>query len=213
MLSQIARGIGSLLFPAACPGCGISQDPGEAVSPCPACLGRMPRCGAPWLPGAGALDRSGATFLYDSLCRELVLAYKYRGLTSLAPFFARQLAPLTPTVHRLLPVPLHPVRQRERGFNQAELLAEALSTLSGLPCESRLLVRTRPTRPQAELDREERGRNLRGAFDLRPGARLKGLDLLLIDDVYTTGATARACAELLKTAGASTVSVLTAARD
>ena len=114
---------------------------------------------------------------------------------------------------RILPVPLHPVRLRERTFNQAELLAEALSEQTGLPWEGNLLVRTRPTRPQADLDREDRSGNVRGAFDLRPGARLKGLRLLLVDDVLTTGATAETCAALLKSAGARSVTAVTATRD
>ena len=161
------------------------------------------------------MEQAGAPFLYIDTCRDLILGLKYGGLTSLAPFFGAQMAPLLANVpvDRIFPIPLHPVRLRERTFNQAELLAEALSEQTGVPCENRLLIRTRPTRPQADLDRRERNDNLRGAFDLRHGARLKGLRLLLVDDVYTTGATARACAQLLKTAGARTVSMLAAARD
>ncbi len=149
----------------------------------------------------------------------MVLALKYQGRTSLVPFLADRMAEETlrqlgnNPPDRILPVPLHPTRLRERTFNQAELLARALADRMGIPCETDLLIRCRSTRPQAELTQEERSRNVRGAFDLRSGAGLKGSRLLLVDDVLTTGATAEACAALLKKAGARSVWVVTAARD
>jgi len=149
----------------------------------------------------------------------MVLALKYQGRISLAPFLAENMG--TELLRRpehlpadlIVPVPLHPVRLRERTFNQAELLARALSKKLAVPCESDLLIRCRSTRPQAELNRQERTRNVRGAFDLRGEARVKGLRILLVDDVFTTGSTAEACARLLKSAGARTVVVVTAVRD
>jgi len=149
----------------------------------------------------------------------MVLALKYQGRISLAPFLAESMG--TELLQRpehlpadlIVPVPLHPVRLRERTFNQAELLARSLSKQLDVPYESDLLIRCRPTRPQAELNRQERTRNVRGAFDLRGEARVKGLRILLVDDVFTTGSTAEACARLLKSAGARTVVVVTAVRD
>lgn len=218
MLLQIARGLGSLLFPAACPGCRRPAESGPAWPLCVGCLGNLPR--GP-LPGKKHPHLAGAIspFLYEGICRDLILDLKYRGRTSLVPFFARHMAEEVlqqlgaPATDRVLPVPLHAVRLRERGFNQAQLLAEALSKRLGIPCEGDLLIRCRPTRPQADLTREERARNVRGAFDLRAGTALKGLGLLLVDDVLTTGATAGACAALLKAAGARAVWAVTAAYD
>ena len=218
MLSQIARGIGSLLFPAVCPGCRCPVESGRWAPLCAACLGTLPRCRFP----GGKLrhvDGTASPFLYEGVCRDLVLALKYKGRPSLVPFLADRMAEETlrhlgsPPAERILPVPLHPTRLRERTFNQAELLARALANRMGIPCEVDLLIRCRPTRPQVELTREERSRNVRGAFDLRSGAGLKGSRLLLVDDVLTTGATAEACAALLKKAGARSVWVVTAARD
>ncbi len=219
MLLQIARGIGSLLFPAVCLGCRSALESGSSTAPlCSGCLGTLARSLLPE-DKFRHLDGAASPFLYRGAGRELILALKYQGRRSLVPFLAGQMA--EETLRRLgdrradlaLPVPLHPTRLRERGFNQAELLAEGVAERLGIPCRPDLLIRCRPTRPQAELTREERSRNTRGAFDLRPETRLKGLRLLLVDDVLTTGATAEACAALLKQAGARSVWAVTAARD
>ncbi len=112
----------------------------------------------------------------------------------------------------LVPVPLHPRRFRERRFNQSAELARTLSKLSGLPCQD-LLRRTRYTTAQANLTRKERLKNLAGAFTLQRKARLPAHgNILLIDDVFTTGSTAHECATVLKKAGAQRIIVLTAAR-
>ena len=112
----------------------------------------------------------------------------------------------------LVPVPLHPRRLRERRFNQSAELARTLSKLSGLPCRD-LLRRTRYTTAQAALSRKERLKNLAGAFSLKKRAALPSHgNLLLIDDVFTTGSTAHECATVLKKAGAQRIIVLTVAR-
>lgn len=218
MMAQLARGFHSLLFPKTCMGCGGSSE--ETGGPlCPACRSQLPRCLFPWSGSGLRLDGGVSPFLYEGTAKEMVLALKYQGRISLAPFLARSMAeellrrPENLPADLILPVPLHPVRLRERTFNQAELLARFLSRELAVPCESGLLIRCRPTRPQAELNREERARNVQGAFDLRGKTRLKGLRILLVDDVLTTGSTAEACARLLKSAGARTVTAVTAVRD
>jgi len=112
----------------------------------------------------------------------------------------------------IVPVPLHPRKRKERGFDQVEMLAAELAAESGLPPVRRGLIRIRPTASQAALERPERLRNVRGAFRVpRPG-RIRGRRLLLVDDVYTTGATVRECARVLSEAGASRIDVLCLAR-
>lgn len=112
----------------------------------------------------------------------------------------------------LVPVPLHRRRRRERGFNQAAALAEGLGRAAGRPVVRRALVRVRPTPPQSG-DRAARRRNVRGAFAVRAASRaVQGKRLLLIDDVFTTGATAEECARVLRRAGAAAVGVYTLAR-
>ncbi len=111
----------------------------------------------------------------------------------------------------LVPVPLHPARQRERGFNQAEALAELVSARRGIPCQ-KVLERVRYTTTQTAFDRTERMENLHNAFRLRKKMNVRELRVLLIDDVLTTGATLSECARVLKGEGAALVYSATAAR-
>jgi competence protein ComFC len=111
----------------------------------------------------------------------------------------------------VVPVPLHATRLRERGFNQANLLAELLSAQTSIPLKP-LLERIRYTTTQTALDRSERMENLHNAFRLRKNADVRGLRVLLIDDVLTTGSTLSECARVLKRAGALSVHAATAAR-
>jgi ComF family protein len=114
--------------------------------------------------------------------------------------------------HALIPVPLANRRLRQRGFNQAAMLAHWLSTSLDIPCDDRLLLRTQDTDAQQALNAEARRNNLRNAFALAPGAVVKGRHLALVDDVLTTGATAQALARLLMGAGAARVDVYCLAR-
>ncbi|MBP9092647.1 ComF family protein [bacterium] len=110
----------------------------------------------------------------------------------------------------LIAVPLHQTKLEERGFNQSELIAQALSKRSGIKCDTRALVRSKVTSPQYGLTKSERAINVDSAF--RASDRVKGKDIILIDDVLTSGATALACAQALLKAGAQSVAVLTVAR-
>jgi competence protein ComFC len=112
----------------------------------------------------------------------------------------------------IVPVPLHPLKQREREFNQAEILARHLSNAAKIPLNARLLRRVSPTATQTLLTREQRAKNMRGAFAVRNGLKLDGEKIILVDDVFTTGATTSACARTLRAAGAAEVCVWTVAR-
>ena len=111
----------------------------------------------------------------------------------------------------LLPVPLHRQRLRERGFNQALLLAQDLSRRTGIPCNKRILQKKKPTLPQVNLSGPEREKGVRGAFQVTEKKKLKGKSILLVDDVYTTGATVNECSKVLMAGGAERVDVLTLA--
>jgi len=108
--------------------------------------------------------------------------------------------------HTLIPLPLHPSREKERGFNQSELLAEIISKTFNLPLEKNILIRAKNTRAQAELtDWEERQANLQNAFTVANPENLKGKNIILVDDVYTSGATMSAAAETLRASGAKKI--------
>ncbi len=119
---------------------------------------------------------------------------------------------LLATSDLVVPVPLHERRLRERGFNQSSLLAAALARGAGRPCCADVLVRRRPTATQTGLSAAERRRNVRDAFAVRRRAVVAGRIVTLVDDVLTTGATARACALVLRECGVSELRLLTVAR-
>jgi ComF family protein len=154
----------------------------------------------------------------QGLVLELIHRYKYRQALWCEPFLAGLLIQQAAPVLRqeswdmIVPVPLHPRRQAERQFNQAERLARRLGAAVGLPVCTRLLRRTRVTRTQTQLDRRQRQQNVHGAFGLVPGADPTGRRIVLVDDVLTTGATTNACARVLVRAGARKVCVWTVAR-
>ncbi len=145
--------------------------------------------------------------------------YKYRGGLWFEPFLSGLLTgAAAPELRRgewdaIVPVPLHPVRRREREFNQAERLAGALARATGIPLEAGLVRRVSPTRTQALLDRRERAKNVAGVFAVRAGVRMPRRGrYVVVDDVLTTGATTSAVSLALRRAGAERVVVWTVAR-
>jgi competence protein ComFC len=149
---------------------------------------------------------------------EVIHRYKYQRALWFEPFLAELLIHAASPVlagkkaDLIVPVPLHPTKQREREFNQSERLADRLGAATQIPVNKRLLRRVLPTRTQTRLTRQERLANVRGAFALRDGQRLNGERIVLVDDVFTTGATTSACAKVLAAAGAGEVCVWTVAR-
>jgi ComF family protein len=149
---------------------------------------------------------------------EVIHRYKYQRALWFEPFLAElliraaspALAAQRPSM--IVPVPLHPAKRREREFNQAERLAARLGAATHIPVNKRLLQRVVPTRTQTQLSRPERLDNVRNAFAMRQGQRLNGERIVLVDDVFTTGATTSACARVLAAAGAGEVCVWTVAR-
>ena len=219
------------LFPPTCLLCGA---PGhEELDLCPGCLGDLrrnhpacPRCALPLPTDAPAgipcgrcqrrpppYDRCLAPFLYASPLDGLITDLKYGGRLAaarvLGALLAREMdAEGLPDL--LVPVPLHPRRLRERGFNQALEVARVLASEKGLRLDPRVCARVRDTPHQTGLDARTRRRNLRGAFVAAP--RVRGLRLALVDDVVTTGATAEALAQTCRRAGVARVEVWALAR-
>jgi len=156
--------------------------------------------------------------LAGELMLDIIHRYKYQRALWFEPFLAdllvRQAAPALAREKwdMIVPVPLHPTRRREREFNQAERLGDHLSRATGIPMNTSLLERVEPTQTQTQLGRQERAANMRNAFALRPDAGLKGARVVVLDDVFTTGATTSACAKVLMSAGAEDACVWTVAR-
>lgn len=237
ILTRAGRALLDLLYPPHCLICGEPADSGEVL--CPGCREKAPLIKAPFCqvcstPFAGNIEGpftcsrcNAAPFAFhcavsrrrsDGSVRELIHQFKYQGKLPLKKQLADWLAETlgdarlqTPPCDRLVPVPLHAARRRERGFNQSLILARELSRRSGIPvCDC--LRRTRYTGTQTVFDREERMENLRGAFKMRHHQAVTQLHLLIIDDVLTTGSTVNECARVLMAAGAASVRVATVAR-
>jgi len=154
----------------------------------------------------------------SGIVREVVHRFKYQRALWFEPFLADLLireaksALLEQHWDFIVPVPLHPVKHREREFNQAERLASHLSAATGIPLNRKWLRRVIPTATQTLLTREQRATNMRGAFAVTDHAGLDGERIVLVDDVFTTGATTSACAKVLQSAGAGDICVWTVAR-
>jgi ComF family protein len=151
---------------------------------------------------------------YEGTLRQLVHLFKYGGVRPLARPFGRfmiQALPRDASFDVIVPMPLHWFKQWQRGFNQADLLAREIGKKWGVPVRN-LIRRRRATSPQAGLTNAKRRANVRGAFRIARGKPLQGMRVLLVDDVVTTGATASACARVLKRAGAAHVALLALAR-
>ncbi len=165
-----------------------------------------------------AFDLARSFGEYTPRMSRAILLLKYGNVTPLGIWFAQRLAslierqPLGFAADAVVPVPLDRGRLRERGYNQAELIAKPLARLLGIPFRSYLLVRTRPRPNQLRLTRRERWETVRGAYATHKTAQVDKLRVLLVDDVFTTGATLDACSRALKGAGAARVVGLTVAR-
>lgn len=237
VLGAAGRFVLDQLFPPVCLGCGLAVGTPDGL--CASCWGKLvpispPLCPILGLPfaadmGSGAASaqaiadpppfaRARSAVGYTDLARQLVSKMKYGDRPEIAIFCGRMMAAagyeiLGPDAV-LVPVPLHPWRQVRRRYNQATELARAVARLAKCPVNTDLVVRHKHTRQQVGLNAVARARNVGGAFrvNLRALERAAGKRVVLIDDVMTTGVTARALAKTLKRAGVGQVDVLTFAR-
>ncbi len=234
---NFVRSVASLLYPPSCTICSADVEVGEYL--CADCESNVTRIVEPFCakcsePFSGAITTTFAcancahrklyfeaavsAFRARGIVRHVILNFKYGRQVHLRHLVARWLVAAFDDERlrdrrfdAIVPVPLHPARQRERGFNQAALLAEWLGEHLSLPLHP-ALERIHYTTTQTAFDRSERMRNLRGAFRLRKRADVRKLRVLLIDDVLTTGSTLSECARVLREAGAQSVYAATAAR-
>ncbi|HPC73298.1 MAG TPA: ComF family protein [Syntrophales bacterium] len=238
-MKTILRGLADVLFPPACVVCGEILDEDLPFSFCRDCFSGIrfidpplcPGCGMPYAAGSASDHPCGDCLsrkqhftaarslgVYENALLKAIQRFKYQGSLHVGEALGSLMAShLYPAFDRteydvIMPVPLHVNRLRERGFNQSLLLARAIARTSPAELDFTTLRRAVGTASQTGLKKEDRAKNVRGAFELADGSRVKGKKVLVIDDVYTTGSTVRECARVLMKGGAGSVGVLTLAR-
>ena len=240
LLREALDALASLAFAAPCRICEATLTTASRIPVCEACLDALrpiagplcATCGRPFASVAAVaaaqplchlcrrsvydFDRARSFTPYDDLATKAVVLLKYHAVTPLAGWFAEQLAELVRAeklvADVVVPVPLHLQRRRERGHNQAELIARPLAARLGLPLQPALLVRTKPRPAKHRLTRKERWSSVRGAYAAQERANIDKQRVLLVDDVFTTGATLDACSRALRKAGAAGIIGVTVAR-
>lgn len=237
MFRSAVRWAADLIMPRTCPGCDVPLRPAAPEAFCPSCQVALPvleppwcdRCGETPVTGTCARCRAGppefevarASFRFAGPVREAVHALKFRGRRGAAVLLGRLMADrlagrpeVLAGATLVVAVPLHPSRLRERGWDQAALIAEAAAAMWRIPFVPDAIVRSRMTPPQVGLDRDARRRNMERAFGPGPAAsRLAGRTVILVDDVLTTGATVSAAAAAARAVGGRSIRVAAVARD
>ena len=217
----------NLFYPRVCAACGgpLLKDE-ETV--CLKCRLLLPRTGYERYPenpvmqnfyGRVNLHAATACFFFakSGKVHHLIHELKYKGNKEAGRFLGHQIgesikeAPMFQGIDLLIPVPLHPKRERKRGYNQSQLIAEGISETTGIPIGSQYLFRIVYNETQTHKSAEERFKNVQDIFEVRNADQLKGKHVLLIDDVLTTGATLESCAHQLESIPGITISVATAA--
>jgi ComF family protein len=234
-LKQFGASLLEFFLPRMCLFCGVPVGEGAAVAVCPECEAQITWVASPLCACCGMMfaERDGpdhlcgecqgdpppfararAAAIYDGPVTRAITGFKFSRQMAFLPVMQHWLKrplclEMAAAADLLAPVPLHPKRIKHRGFNQALLLAQVFPQT---PVDREAVVRTRHTPPQVGLKPKERRDNVKGAFSVPDPALVKGKHVLLVDDLYTTGATVKECAKVLRKAGASRVEVLTVAR-
>ncbi len=217
----------NLFYPRVCAACGEPLLK-EEETVCLKCRHQLPRTGYERYPENpmmqsfyGRVNLHAATACYffakSGKVQHLIHELKYKGNEGAGRFLGRQLgesikeAPMFQGIDYLIPVPLHPKRERKRGYNQSLLIAEGISEVTGIPIGDHYLYRTVYNETQTHKNADERFKNVQNIFEVRNADNLKGKHVLLVDDVLTTGATLESCAHQLQVIPGITISVATAA--
>lgn len=229
----------NLIYPAVCQICREERATKDESYICTSCRKKVrvieppfcSKCGTPFEGDIGGMfecseckevelkfDSARAAVRVNAFMLDVVHKYKYARWMWFEKFLGELLVQAAiPELSKerwdmIVPVPLHSLKKREREFNQADRLAKYLSSALHVPMNTKILKRVAPTQSQTRLTRQERTENVKKAFALREPLDLKGMNIILIDDILTTGATTSACAGILRKAGAAKIQVWTVAR-
>ena len=239
MIIEALNNVSDVIFPPRCLGCAEILHPHRGQMFCPACKEKIkfitgdlcPVCGTTFSDSPAASHLCGnylesktyfscarAVVSYETIILHAIRQFKYGSNISVGALLASFMADFSfPDVDftdysLIIPVPLHIKRLRQRGFNQSLILAYALAKKWQIPVNFSLLEKHKFTLTQTGLNKTERKQNIKGAFEVSDKKKIAGKDVILVDDVYTTGATINECAKTLTKAGAQKVTVLTLAR-
>lgn len=164
-------------------------------------------------------DELISIFKYEGIIREKILQYKFNDKAYIKNTFAKiilknkKVCGLLKKYDIIIPVPIHKSRKAQRGYNQTQLIASKLAEYINIELCNNVLVKNKNTIAQSKLNKQKRIENIKGAFDILNLEKVQGKNVLLFDDIYTTGSTANECSRVLKKAGAKTVGILTIAKD
>jgi len=220
MLQAFLQGAFELVFPDNCLLCRQYLNSRHQRQLCSSCLSTL-KFNTPLFDRQTghevfAFEHAWSVCLYNETAQKLLHAFKYNAKTSLSKTFVPLMIEFIDRHHipiqkfdLIAPIPLHPTRERERGYNQSALLSLGLSRHYGVAHKEALLLRQKFTNTQTELGAKQRWTNMLGAFRIKNSTNVQNKSILLIDDLFTTGATVNAAAEALKTAGALNVGILT----
>jgi ComF family protein len=201
----------SFVLPALCIDCQFPLDPGRKII-CPDCFNNIHLLDEQWLIALKKeilprhFDKLFVVYEFDDIFQNLIHLLKYQRAVTLAIYFARSMAAHIPDEYdALIAVPLNPIRERERGYNQSNLMAAELQRMLNISLRTDLIRRVRNTESQTKLDKKRRIQNISNAFEADSSVREKSI--LIIDDVITTGSTLNECAKALKEKGAARVDI------
>ncbi len=227
---KVFEGMLNILYPNRCPICQKLLPIGTEPDICEECKDNLHvigepkclKCGKPidskeigycldCLRQKHVYEKGWCLWLYDACVKSSISRYKYHNQPCYAPLYAKELLVyykdeiLKHSINRIIPVPLHSKKLKQRGFNQAALIAEIISKEMDIPYDPTLLRRIHDTKPQKALTHKDRYRNVISAFELVEDASIHNLNILIVDDIYTTGSTINSCAKVLLRGGANKI--------
>ncbi len=199
-----------LIFPEDCICCGSFFCPDENYGICNKCFDKFVVFDEEICKKNFEDNNGFSMFLYTQEIKEIIHKFKYDDYGSYARLMGKKMGEFfvernLVSVDYIIPVPIHRKRRAERGFNQSEIMAKEISKFSKIPILNRTLIRIKNTEPQFGLNKEKRIKNIENAFSVAKPEKIVGKDIILIDDIYTTGTTLKECKRVLENAGANNI--------